>query len=65
METGLSEEEKYVVGHLTAAWNALLRIHDLGKDDREDFRRSLHECQRIIMSRIVARDYPGYWRKDE
>jgi hypothetical protein len=31
-------------------------------DDLDDFRRAIHDIQRILAGRVVARDYPEYWR---
>lgn len=60
--SGMTLEEERVMLDLLAAWNGFVALGSTSLDDREDFRRAIHEAQRILMSRVVARDYPEYWR---
>lgn len=61
--SGLTIREQAVADALVAAWNSFqLIVATYSVDDCDDFRRAIHEAQRILMSRIVARNYPKYWR---
>ena len=60
--TGLTEEERNIVMDLVRAWNQFTALPCLGADDRDDFRRAIHEAQRIIAQRALARVYPEFWR---
>lgn len=60
--SGLTTKEEAVLISLVAAWESYLQLENNGGDDMTDFRRAIHDCQRILMSRIVARDYPETWK---
>lgn len=62
---GMTPEETAAMESLAQAWNQFLQLPDAPplSDDLRDFRRSIHECQRIIAQRVVARHYPEYWRR--
>lgn len=64
---GLTAQEDVIMDHLTEAWNQFtdLTSRDVNKlnlirDDIQDFRRAIHECQRILSMRVVARDREGW-----
>lgn len=66
--SGLSPEESRVLDSLVLAWNAFnamsartLPGHE--SDDIRDFRRAIHECQRIVAARAMKRNHPDYWNK--
>lgn len=63
-ESGLSYAEQYVVDALTTAWNMFILLEHDNRDDLDDFRRSIHEAQRILAARVVARNHPEYWRQN-
>lgn len=62
--SGLTESEQLVVNHLSQAWNAFMALRPGNMDDIDDFRRAIHDGQRIIQSRALARQYPRYWIRD-
>lgn len=59
--SGLTSQENEVMAHLVAAWSEFNRLSRLSPDHLTDFRRAIHECQRILATRVVKRDYPDYW----
>ena len=62
-ESGLTAEERAVMDHLTAAWNAFARFEDaISRDDGDDFREVLHRAQQVFQGRAIRRLYPDYWR---
>lgn len=61
--SGLTPDEQHVADALVAAWNAFVQIDGaISLDDQNDFRRAIHDAQRILMSRAVAREHSEYWR---
>lgn len=60
--SGLTKAEQEVMDNLVNAWNAFVELRGVSDDDVDDFRRAIHEGQRILASRVVARLYPEYWR---
>ena len=60
-QTGLDKDEERIINHLVIAWNNFVHLGDMRPDDLTDFRRSIHECERIIMARIVRRAFPGFY----
>lgn len=46
---------------LVAAW-AHFQDLAVNQDDKDDFRRAIHEAQRILAGRIAVREYTDYWR---
>lgn len=62
-ETGMTADEERVVSALVVAWNEYMKLPRTISNDYMDFMRSVHECQRIIAQRVVARQFPGYWRQ--
>lgn len=60
--SGLTRVEKEVMDSLIDAWNRFLQLEGLHPDHVTDFRRGIHDCQRILASRVVSRTFPKYWR---
>lgn len=61
--TGLTPEEQAVADALVQAWNAFLKIPEgMPVDDMQKFRDAVHDAERIIAYRAMARMYPKYWR---
>ena len=58
--SGLTAEEQAVMDALIAAWQGFATLAQTERD-RPDFCRAIHECQRILATRVVAREYPDYW----
>lgn len=56
----LKEEELQVVQKLAEAWNLYLLLPERNKntDETTDFRKSIHDAQRIIMARSAVRSNP-------
>lgn len=61
-DSGMTPEENEVMNSLVAAWNLFTALPNNRADAHGDFCRSIHECQRIIAQRVVARRFPNYWR---
>ena len=52
----MRKNERAVVDKLAEAWNLFMGLDTkINRDDLDDFRRSIHECQRIVMSRPEIR----------
>jgi len=58
---GLDAKEAQIMLHLVMAWNGFCELA-LERDDLDDFRRAIHEAQRILSMRIIGRTFPGHWR---
>jgi hypothetical protein len=61
---GLSEKERLVMDNLIAAWNGFAELYREGNlhgDYLTDFRRSIHEAQRIISTNAMRRMFWKYW----
>ena len=54
----LLPKEQEVMDALVFAWNAFTALPVQHDDDIDDFRRSIHEAQRIMGQRTLRRDYP-------
>jgi hypothetical protein len=52
---GRSDAEEKVLAALVEAWNGFLDLPRLHSDELPDFRRGIHDLQRIIMVRSVLR----------
>ena len=55
-----TEIELEVLVNIVKAWNNFVKLPN-SPDDVTDFRRSIHECQRIIATRQMQRIDPK-WR---
>ena len=47
----MTEEEIGTLELLAQAWNAFLELPEVHQDDRNDFRKSIHDAQRLVMAR--------------
>lgn len=50
-----------VLDCLRNAWNKFVALEQSHPDDIPDFRRAIHECQRIMATRQMRRLYPHTW----
>ena len=57
----LRHEEKLCLTRLAEAWNLFVNMPDSDEDDVTDFRRAIHEAQRIIALRVARRVNPEFW----
>ncbi len=57
-KTELESEAMY---HLEQSWNKFSSLPSTHPDDNPDFRRAIHECQRIIAVRAMRRIDPNTW----
>lgn len=55
------ELEDKVLKSLAEAWNNFIKLPSTHPDDNPDFRRAIHECQRIIGVRRLRRLDPTVW----
>jgi len=53
--------EQNVLDGLMVAWNNFVKLKSTHPDDLNDFRRSLHECERIIGMRQLRKIDPDRW----
>lgn len=60
-ETGLTEKEQLIMDGLVKAWNEFAALDDHQGDDLRDFRKIIHEGQRILAVRAMRRHYPEFW----
>ena len=54
-------QETITLNALAEAWNAFVSLEPTHPDDLTDFRRAIHECQRIIAVRQLRRINPDTW----
>ena len=58
---GLTKQEGKVMDSLVIAWNNYLKLPKEHPADTQEFCNGIHQCQHIIMCRILRRAYPkGY-----
>lgn len=55
------KREAVVLDALTEAWNTFVLLKSTHPDDLTDFRRAIHECQRILATRQMRRIDPEIW----
>ena len=55
----MTEEEREVLKHLAAAWNAFVKLPVQHPSHVREMEQAIHQAQRLIMSRPTARD-EGY-----
>lgn len=60
--SGLTTEEAEVMKHLVQAFNLYLDLPGEIKHMVE-FSEGIHRCQHVLAGRVLARDYPGFWRE--
>lgn len=53
--------EQEVLDNLVGAWNSFVKLSQTHGDDMPDFRRAIHECQRIMAVRELRRSDPDRW----
>ncbi len=56
MTTHLTNPERQTIAKLAEAWNLFLALPSNHPDDMHDFRKAIHDAQRIIMARPAYRD---------
>ena len=61
----MTPSEDAVLEHLRQAWNLFVTLPVQHSDDTAEFRRSLHDLQRIIGMRQVRRCEPDAWTNIE
>ena len=58
---GLTTEEGKVMDALVLAWNDFIKLEKQHPSDTQEFNVGIHQCQHILMNRVLRRDYPkGY-----
>jgi len=55
---GLTKQEGNVMDSLVKAWNDFIKLPNEHPSDTEEFCRGIHQCQHVLMCRILRRDYP-------
>ena len=63
LEKAISEKDQHVMGALITVWNLFMKLPEDHPDDTEDFRKAIHECQRIMAYRFARRAAPGVFGK--
>lgn len=58
----LADKELLILDRLALAWSTFLDLPGIDDDDLNDFRRAIHEAQRIIAFRVARRIQPEIWR---
>ena len=53
----LLAEERAVIDMLGEAWNAFMALQVLHADELPDFRKAIHDAQRIVMARPAQFDF--------
>lgn len=53
----LNCDELSVVDHLATAWNEFLALEELHTDDVHEFRKAIHDAQKIVMARPVQKQF--------
>ena len=55
------DQDVIVMESLVVVWNNFIKLKHTHPDDVPDFRRAIHECQRIMATRQLRRVDPGKW----
>ncbi|ASV43438.1 hypothetical protein [Vibrio phage JSF12] len=58
-EAPFSEEEALIMHLLAEAWNAFCKIESTHPCHTKDFADGIHQCQDILIHKMVQREYPG------
>lgn len=53
--------DQNVLDALATTWNCFMKITPTHPNDTDDFRRAIHECQRIMGIRQLRRIDPDRW----
>jgi len=62
MSSGLTELEERISRDLIDAWNVFCSLeNNATTDEYIDFKNGIHQCQYVLMHRIVSREHPEYW----
>lgn len=59
--SGLTADERRVVSCAVSAWNGFVNLPGFTVDDKDDFRKAIHDIERIIAQHALARLYPEFW----
>jgi hypothetical protein len=62
---GLSPDERVVMDHLMAAWNAFTVLPSKHPDDVHEFRHAIHRLQHLVMIRQLREIFPDYYVSDK
>lgn len=58
---GLIKDEGEIMDLLAKAFNKFTELEITHPSERDDFIDGIHECQQVLMNRVLRRDYPnGY-----
>jgi hypothetical protein len=52
----MTPDEEEVIRHIVKAWNKFLELPVEHSDEVTEFRHKIHDLQRMIMSRPIARE---------
>lgn len=55
---GLTEGEGVVMDSLVDAYNKFVKLKTTHPSEKDDFIDGIHECQQVLMNRVLRRDYP-------
>ena len=56
------ESEQQCNDHLVKAWNIFVALPEGHPDEREEFKKAIHELQGLLALRIADRTCPDLWR---
>lgn len=62
---GLTKQEGKVMDSLVEAWNNFLKLEKEHPSDTQEFCNGIHQCQHILMCRILRRDYPRAYLQEQ
>lgn len=62
MDNKLTHIENCIMRDLTAAWNKFILLEPTHPDDILDFKKSLHDMQRVLATRLARRVNPEIFR---
>ena len=60
----ISEKENDLVLKLGECWNDFLQLETYNQDDLNDFRKAIHDAQRIVMAFNTIRNNPNTFRQN-
>lgn len=52
----MNEDEIKTINLLASSWNQFVKLSNIDQDDLTDFRKAIHDAQRIVMSREARRN---------
>ncbi len=59
--SGLTEKEQIVMDNFVEAWGTYQKLNPLAEDEKRVFCDGIHVLQRMLLVRIVRRDYLAEW----